>query len=103
MYLFLGGQANRRPDTHTRHLNLPRKFSLSLMQENNSKGVFKIKQNCYCHRLSIAMLFSLRVIEMAWAQHAQPPFHKEEAIAGKALEEGDGTKVSQMFIFMHIL
>ena len=48
------------------------------------------------------MHFSQRAIEMAWAQCAQPLFHKEEAIARKALEEGDGTKVSQLFIFMHI-
>ena len=59
------------------------------------------------------MLFSHRVIKMAWAHRAQPPFHKEGALAHKALEEGGdghGMKpkycgydghVSQLFIFMH--
>ena len=59
------------------------------------------------------MLFSHHVIKMAWAHHAQPPFHKEGALAHKALEEGGdghGMKqkycgydghVSQLFIFIH--
>ena len=59
------------------------------------------------------MLFSHRVIKMAWAHRAQPPFHKEGALAHKALEEGGdghGMKqkycgydghVSQLFIFIH--
>ncbi len=46
------------------------------------------------------MHFSQHAIE-TWAQRAQPLFLKEEAIARKALEEGDGTKVSQLFIFLH--
>jgi hypothetical protein len=48
------------------------------------------------------MHFSQLAIK-TWAQRAQPLFHKEEAIARKALEEGNGTKVSQLFIFMHII
>lgn len=60
------------------------------------------------------MLFSHRVIKMAWAHRAQPPFHKKGALAHKALEEGgdgNGTKkkycgydghVSQLFIFIHV-
>jgi hypothetical protein len=46
------------------------------------------------------MHFSQLAIK-TWAQRAQPLFRKEEAIARNALEEGNGTKVSQLFIFMH--
>jgi hypothetical protein len=46
------------------------------------------------------MHFSQLAIK-TWAQLAQPLFRKEEAIARNALEEGNGTKVSQLFIFMH--
>ena len=93
------------------HLALPSKllYCLLIFQKESSK----IKQNCYYHQLSINMLFSHRVIKMAWAHRAQPPFHKEGALAHKALEEGGdghGMKpkycgydghVSQLFIFIH--
>ena len=65
-------------------------FALTLLEyQVFQKESSKIKHNC-CHQLNIDMLFSHRVIKMALAHRAQPPFYKEEALALKALEEGGG-------------